>query len=112
MAKFSPLGTSSQQTSGSICGRQLECYYLRADEEAAWRKTSKINTLIHHCCSGFPAVRASQGSRERQRVTFSTEQFSPSQGAEREAADYKTQSEAGGWGKDSVCWFCLVEGSE
>jgi hypothetical protein len=54
----------------------------------------------------------SQPGLPRQRVTFSTEQFSPSQGAEREAADYKTQSEAGGWGKDSVCWFCLVEGSE
>lgn len=48
---------------------QLECCYLRPDEEAAWRKTSKINTLIHHCCSSFPAIRASPGL-QRQRVTF------------------------------------------
>lgn len=98
-AKFTPPGTPGQQTSGSVCG-SFECCYLRADEEAACRETSKINTLIH-LCSGFPAGRASPGL-PRQRGTLSTEQVQPQsgaltvrEGAEREAAGCKTRSRAG-----------------
>lgn len=106
--------TLGQQTSGSLCG-SFECCYLRADEEAACRETSKINTLIHHCCSGSPARRASPGLL-RQRVTFSTEQVQPqsgaltvSEGVEREAAGCKPQDRAL-HRRDSLCLFSFLGG--
>lgn len=66
--KFFPPGSSRPANFWKYLW-QLECCYLRPDEEAAWRKTSKINTLIHHCCSGFPATQANPGFW-RQRVAF------------------------------------------